>query len=301
MLQNKISRQLLIINILLDNPHGISKNELVSFIEKKFELLNQRFKYLNLAFNRDLKELREDFGLDIPYSKKHKIYTLNDYTINDSRIELLLNSFKIFSSLVNSSGLPEYIIPEKRKSNGIENFSILTEAINKKSIIEFYYFKYDINVTETKTVKPFALKESKNRWYLIGFYENTQEYRTFGLDRINNVTLTDRTYKKSPSIAEINDYFRDSFAMFTDEKTEFVKLSFDIRDGNYIKSYPIHTSQQINFIEKENRYEVTLNIKITLDFIMELLSRSWSVEVIEPLHLRKKLASIFQEALKRNK
>ena len=96
MLQNKISRQLLIINILLDNPHGISKNELVSFIEKKFELLNQRFKYLNLAFNRDLKELREDFGLDIPYSKKHKIYTLNDYTINDSRIELLLNSFKIF-------------------------------------------------------------------------------------------------------------------------------------------------------------------------------------------------------------
>ena len=301
MLQNKISRQLLIINILLDNPHGISKNELVSFIEKKFELLNQRFKYLNLAFNRDLKELREDFGLDIPYSKKQKIYTLNDYTINDSRIELLLNSFKIFSSLVNSSGLPEYIIPEKRKSNGIENFSILTEAINKKSIIEFYYFKYDINVTETKTVKPFALKESKNRWYLIGFYENTQEYRTFGLDRINNVTLTDRTYKKSPSIAEINDYFRDSFAMFTDEKTEFVKLSFDIRDGNYIKSYPIHTSQQINFIEKENRYEVTLNIKITLDFIMELLSRSWSVEVIEPLHLRKKIASIFQEALKRNK
>ena len=301
MLQNKISRQLLIINILLDNPHGISKNELVSFIEKKFELLNQRFKYLNLAFNRDLKELREDFGLDIPYSKKQKIYTLNDYNINDSRIELLLNSFKIFSSLVNSSGLPEYIIPEKRKSNGIENFSVLTEAINKKSIIEFYYFKYDINVTETKTVKPFALKESKNRWYLIGFYENTQEYRTFGLDRINNVTLTDRTYKKSPSIAEINDYFRDSFAMFTDEKTEFVKLSFDIRDGNYIKSYPIHTSQQINFIEKENRYEVTLNIKITLDFIMELLSRSWSVEVIEPLHLRKKIASIFQEALKRNK
>jgi hypothetical protein len=233
-----------------DNPHGISKNELVSFIEKKFELLNQRFKYLNLAFNRDLKELREDFGLDIPYSKKHKIYTLNDYTINDSRIELLLNSFKIFSSLVNSSGLPEYIIPEKRKSNGIENFSILTEAINKKSIIEFYYFKYDINVTETKTVKPFALKESKNRWYLIGFYENTQEYRTFGLDRINNVTLTDRTYKKSPSIAEINDYFRDSFAMFTDEKTEFVKLSFDIRDGNYIKSYPIHTSQQIAYYSR---------------------------------------------------
>nr|WP_239416251.1 WYL domain-containing protein [Bacteroides sp. An322] len=36
------------------------------------------------------------------------------------------------------------------------------------------------------------------------------------------------------------------------------------------------------------------------DFVMELLSRSRSLEVISPLHLRERVRSIYEEALKRN-
>ncbi|KUM20591.1 hypothetical protein AS885_06970 [Flavobacterium psychrophilum] len=301
MIQNKISRQLLIINLLLENPEGLSKSQIVIFVEKKFNLSNENFNYLDLAFKRDLKDIRNDFGIEVLFSRKSNIYTLSSFSIDDTRLELLLNSFKIFSSLLNSSGLPEYIIPEKRKASGLVHFSIITEAINQNKFLEFDYFKYDTNEINHKKIKPLALKESKNRWYLIGSYENQSDIRAFGLDRITDLYEVDQKIKSKISISEINNYYNDSFAMFTDEKVEFVKLSFDLRDGNYIKSFPIHHSQNCQLNSENNKYFITLNVRITLDFIMELLSRSWSLEVIEPLHLKEKIASIFQEALERNK
>lgn len=122
MIQNKISRQLLIINLLLENPEGLSKSQIVIFVEKKFNLSNENFNYLDLAFKRDLKDIRNDFGIEVLFSRKSNIYTLSSFSIDDTRLELLLNSFKIFSSLLNSSGLPEYIIPEKRKASGLVHF-----------------------------------------------------------------------------------------------------------------------------------------------------------------------------------
>lgn len=42
------------------------------------------------------------------------------------------------------------------------------------------------------------------------------------------------------------------------------------------------------------------NVMFSNDFVMELLSRSRSLEVISPLHLRERVRSIYEEALKRN-
>lgn len=301
MLSNKISRLLIIVNLLTENPNGLSKNEIKKAVENKFNFQNEAFDYKDLAFKRDLKDIRIDLGLELIYNRKDDCYTLNSLIVDDSKVELLLNSFKIFTTLLQHSGMPEFIIPEKRKSDGLQHFSTISEAIGGKKYIEFQYFKYDTNETETKKIKPFALKESKNRWYVIGSYDNTENIRSFGLDRISNLIISTKSYKTKLSLELINDYFKDSFAMFTNEKTEIVKLKFDLRDGNYIKSYPIHRSQIIELSADKTAYNVTLNIQITLDFIMELMSRAWSLQVIEPLHLKQKLAAIFKEAANRNK
>lgn len=301
MLSNKISRLLIIVNLLSENRNGLSNIEIRIAVENKFKFQNEPFDYKDLAFKRDLKDIRNDLGLEVIYSRKEDRYTLNSLMIDDSKVELLLNSFKIFTTLLQHSGMPEYIIPEKRKSSGLEHFSTISEAIGFKKYLEFQYFKYDTNETETKKIKPFALKESKNRWYVIGSYENSENIRTFGLDRISNLFVTTENFKTKLSLELINDYFKDSFAMFTNEKIEIVKLKFDLRDGNYIKSYPIHHAQIIELSADKTAYNVTLNIPITLDFMMELMSRAWSLQVIEPLHLKQKLAAIFKEAANRNK
>jgi hypothetical protein len=61
----------------------------------------------------------------------------------------------------------------------------------------------------------------------------------------------------------------------------------------------MHHSQKVE--DKGNKVIVSLYLKIELDFIMELLSRSWSVEVIKPLTLRAEVKKIFKEAGLRNR
>ena len=96
-----------------------------------------------------------------------------------------------------------------------------------------------------------------------------------------------------------NEKYRHCFAMFTGNgKPERVVLSFDHRDGNYVEAMPINHSQELR--REDDRTIVELKINVTLDLIMELMSRSWSIEVIEPKLLRTQLRDIYKEAMKRN-
>ena len=63
---------------------------------------------------------------------------------------------------------------------------------------------------------------------------------------------------------------------------------------------PIHPSQRV--VSKTNtRITFELYIKPTLDLIMELMKRSWSLTIVEPQHLREKFLKYWEEAIKRNK
>ena len=67
---------------------------------------------------------------------------------------------------------------------------------------------------------------------------------------------------------------------------------------NYINSFPIHHSQVIENIE--NGVRVTLKLKTTPDFIMEIMSRAWSLKVIKPVSLQLEITEILKDALLRN-
>ena len=47
-------------------------------------------------------------------------------------------------------------------------------------------------------------------------------------------------------------------------------------------------------------FRIALHLRITNDFVMELLSRSRSLEVIRPQHLRERIRNIYEAALQRN-
>lgn len=71
-------------------------------------------------------------------------------------------------------------------------------------------------------------------------------------------------------------------------------------DGAFIKSLPLHSSQHI-ISEDDCSVTIGLRLRVTNDFVMALLARSRSIEVLEPLSLRQRMESIYKEALLRNK
>src|SRR5690606_40629522 len=48
-------------------------------------------------------------------------------------------------------------------------------------------------------LNPYLLKEYQNRWYLVGTIKPTDEFRTFGIDRISNLVVSETTFKPNRS------------------------------------------------------------------------------------------------------
>lgn len=250
------------------------------------------------TLRRDLSDIKSFFGIDIEYSRKEGRYIVSNFEDRETYIDEIMTNFEILNSIGAHQGKhPEYIIPENRKPRGNQYFVLISKAIKECKRVTFNYKKYYPEVSETRTVEPYALKQSRERWYILGFDKEGSVEKSFGLDRIEDLEITKERFEKKE--VNWNAKYHDVFAMFTDgEKAEDVVLSFDHRDGNYIEAMPIHHSQKIT--REQDRTIVKLHIQITLDLIMELMSRSWSIEVIEPKRLREELHGIYRKAMERN-
>lgn len=250
------------------------------------------------TLRRDLSDIKSFSGIDIEYSRKEGRYIISSLEDRETYIDEIMTNFEILSSIGAHQGKhPEYIIPENRKPRGNQHFVLISKAIKECKRVTFNYKKYYPEVSETRTVEPYALKQSRERWYILGFDKEGSVEKSFGLDRIEDLKISEERFEKKE--VNWNAKYHDVFAMFTDgEKAEDVLLSFDHRDGNYIEAMPIHHSQKLT--REQDKTIVKLHIQITLDLIMELMSRSWSIEVIEPQSLREELHNIYKGAMERN-
>lgn len=302
-------RRLYLIKIIRNESRKgkrISLKGILDELEKCFHLENYYGENIGLSestISKDMSTIRKEYGIEIECNKRENSYYIEEQDFSESVIENAIESFEILSSLKYQSIMPDCIIPEKRKVSGIEHFHILLTNILNKKKITFDYKKFDNENSYQCTVSPIALKESENRWYLIAMpdrNDNQKVLRAYGLDRISMPASTSQKIAKGIfTINEIKRLYHDCFAMYnTDTEAEDVILSFDKRDGQYVETFKIHHSQKEEY--KGNKVIVTLKIKITEDFIMELMSRAWSIEVIKPKSLRQKLKGYFSDAAKRN-
>ena len=297
-----ISRYMLIIKKLRIKPYA-SFEEIEEYLQHQFEYLQMNDENISLAFSkrtlqRDIKEISNLFGINIIFSSKEKGYFLDDGNSDNMNFQRMMESFDLFNSLNVADDLSAYVYLEKRKPLGTQHLYGLMHSIKNRIYIEFEYEKFYDESISHKQVKPFALKEFKNRWYLLAEDVKTNECRTYGLDRISNLIITNKKFTKTKD-TNVHDMFKHCFGITSanDVKPVEVVLSFDKEQGKYIKSLPLHDSQEII---KDNKYElqIRLNIFITYEFVMELLSYGSRMKVIKPTKLINEMKRYYQKALK---
>ena len=280
----------------------ITLERLISEIEREIMLYedSEDIGISRRTIQRDYKEIEKIFKIEIAYSRSNRGYYIVDE--NEMDIERQLKHFDLLGTLDND--LQKIVFPERKEVKGTEYLYPLISAIKKLKVIEFRYRKFDNTVTkERRIVLPYALKEFKNRWYLLaveigGRPEERGRIKTWGLDRIENFRITEKLFDKDPNI-EIAKEFENCFGIFTDDdkEAEEVILSFTPIGGKYNHSLPLHSSQE-SLIDNENEFRIKLKVKITYDFKMELLSQSETMKVISPAHLRDELIEIYKNAIK---
>ncbi|HEY1024464.1 MAG TPA: WYL domain-containing protein, partial [Sphingobacteriaceae bacterium] len=148
-----------------------------------------------------------------------------------------------------------------------------------------------------RLIAPYALKEFKGRWYVLGKDEKDSGIKTFGLDRIINIEITKKKFPY-PVNFDLADTYKNSFGIISPPQTtpEKIILEFDADQGKYIKSFPLHSSQQ-TIKDDRDTLLVSIDVHATHDMVMEILSYGNRVRVIEPQHLKATIRNIYSEAL----
>lgn len=297
-----ISRYLLIIKKLKAKSYT-SYEELKGYIENQIEFLQMMDDQLSIGFSirtlqRDIKEISNNFGIDIEYSRSGKGYHIVQSESENMNFQRMMEAFDMFNSLNLSQDLAPFIDLEKRKPLGTENLYGLLHAIKNKLQIKFAYQKYWDDEISLRIAEPYAMKEFKNRWYVMAKDKKDNNVKSFSLDRLSGLEITNTTFIY-PENYNIEEQYRYCFGIIDPNKNEpeEIVLSFDHIEGKYIKSLPLHSSQQI-LIDNEQELRLKLKLFVTYDLIMELLSHGYNLKVLQPESLVEEIRSVHERAFK---
>lgn len=275
-------RYLYVIDRLRSRP--CSFNDLQEHVMQKLEQddIDTTFEYAIRTFERDKKDIATLFGIDIHYNRKDKTYAIDEAEIEDQSVTRMIDAFSIHHALQEGNKLSPSVFLEKRKSLGTEHIYGIIHAIQNGYVLQFTHQKHWEDFSTQREVNPIAIKESQQRWYLIALDKKNETVKTFGLDRISNLKITDTKFK--PIAYNVEKEFQHAFGVVTCAPAKKVVLEFSKQQGNYIKTFPLHESQCI-VEETEDTVILEIYIHTTNDIIMELLKYGSDVEVLEPQSL----------------
>jgi len=295
-----ISRYLLILKKLKVKPYS-TYEELQSYIENQFDYLQMQDDNLQIGFSkrtlqRDIKEIRNVFGIDIEYSKSQKGYFISQNENENMNFQRMMEAFDMFNSLNLAQDLTPFIHLEKRRPQGTENLYGLLHAIKNRLQIKFTYQKFWEEELIQRFVEPYALKEFKNRWYIMAKDSKDNNIKSFALDRLTNLEITNHTYQY-PDNYSIEQSYRYCFGIISpnDEEPQDIILSFNPFQGKYIKTLPLHDTQQV-LVDNDEEMKIKLKLCLTHDLVMELLSFGDNMKVIEPKSLADEIKQAHEKA-----
>jgi proteasome accessory factor B len=285
-------RYLYVIDRLRSRP--CSFYDLQEHVMRKLENddIDTTFEYAIRTFERDKKDISTLFGIDILYNRKDKTYAIDEDEIEDQSVTRMIDAFSIHHALQEGNKLSPSVSLEKRKSLGTEHIYGIIHAIQNGVMLKFTHKKHWIDDITQREVKPIAIKESQQRWYLVAWDKKDETLKTFGLDRISNLKITETKFK--PINYSVEKEFQHAFGVETYEAAEKVVLEFSKQQGNYIKTFPLHESQRI-VEETEDTVILEIFIHTTNDIKMELLKYGSNVKVIAPITLRNEIKNRISE------
>lgn len=283
------------------------------------------------TIEKDLKAMRneEELGYFAPikYSKAHngyfyeqEGYTIRDISLSDEEQEAIklaaatlfqfrdLAMFKDFGSAIRKIFDRLNISPQMQdeaverhvqfettpEAEGSHLLPELLGAIKHRQEVRFRHRSFLDGTASERTLHPYLLKEYRNRWYVIGRDTERNDTRTFGLDRISDLAISEKFF----SVHEDFDpeaLFRHSFGITAGGKPTQVVLRFGQRQGQFVRSQPLHPTQEV-ISEDEQGITVRIAVILSAELTMTILSYGDSVEVISPADLRQKVASTLQSA-----
>ena len=184
-----IERYNLIIKKLRRQPSSFS--EISDYLAFESDLQGYDFNVSKRTFQRDLEDIRSIYNIDIQYDFSRKVYYIDFDKLSEIN-ERILEAFDTFNALNIADRLSDYIHFEKRRPQGTENLYGLLYAIKNRFQVTFSYQTFRDDKITHRTTEPYALKEFKNRWYVLAKDLKDKKVKSFALDRLSELEIKEK-------------------------------------------------------------------------------------------------------------
>ena len=279
---------------------GLSLQEISDKWESRFDS-----PYSRRTFNNHRKDVEDVFGIYIDCNRRTNRYFIEyseDVADENAESAWLINTFTVGKVLsMGKQRLSGRVAVENIPSGHLHLTSVM-EAMSDNHEIVIEYCKYSSKEAERLTLRPYAVKESAKRWYMIAYCIERQGLRVYGLDRVQSLEITDRSYKM-PRGFDVDELFATSFGIYLPEqRAQKIVFRASGKEAKYLRDLPLHSSQ---CEEESGQDHVTFSIfvcakdkngKFYNDLIMEFCRYGSRIEVLSPEDVREAVASELKKA-----
>jgi predicted DNA-binding transcriptional regulator YafY len=181
------------------------------------------------------------------------------------------------------------------RKNSIENFEEIGAALLKRNRLEIAHYSKGKNEETTREISPQRLIYYRENWYLDAYCHLRNDLRSFALDGIRNVVLTN---KKAQEVSEkeCQEYFAESYGIFSGKATQRAKLRFTPERARWVAGEHWH-GQQVGSFDKEGYYLLEFDYNQDPELVMDILRHGSGVEVLSPATLKNKVRTELDNAL----
>ena len=233
------------------------------------------------------------FGLIIECERKggYHYYIANAEELKAGNIRnWLLNTISVSNLLIDNQHMKDRILLENIPS-GQEFLAEIIEAMKNGHSLNITYRSFEREKSNTFVVEPYCVKLFRQRWYMVARSPYLDKIRVYSLDRILELETDKEKKFKLPRTFDASVYFDECFGVIAGDGTnvENVKLKVTVGQANYLRSLPLHRSQQE--LERTDTYSIFhFRVRPSYDFQQEILWHGEEMEVLEPLWLREEIA-----------
>jgi predicted DNA-binding transcriptional regulator YafY len=156
------------------------------------------------------------------------------------------------------------------------------------------YFSASTNRAKNYEVHPYRLALASGGVYLVGWVPAYDQFRTFLVDRIERLTITQETFRRSRELP--SNLFSQSMGVFWGEPEE-IEVEFDAKTAPFVRGRVWHESQAAEELP-DGRLRVVLNVSNDWALRSWLLGFGAGVRVMKPATLAQSLQQELQNALR---
>lgn len=243
------------------------------------------------------RSIEENFHIDINCNSRGEYY-IDRRSINRNRAltNWLLDSYAVNGAIseaaIGSDRVEVEDVPSAR-----EFLPTVLQAIQKSCKVCFTYAGFSHSRPEKDIIfAPYFVKRYKQRWYMLGYKEQSRDIRTYSLDRVRAMVITDQKFDL-PADETADKYFGHILGVTTSKApVRRVELRVTPRQAKYLRALPLHASQEEEEIHDD--YSIfTYELKLNYELVHELIAFGDAVKVLNPPELRVMVTEALRAAL----